>query len=131
MRYEVVPVKNITRLSKAGDALTHRAKGQPGMGIVWGQTGFGKTTAAAWFRNRVDGIYLRAMAVWTPVSMLGALMRELGESVAHQCSPMMDIAIAQLSRTPRPVMIDEADYVIASKKMVETLRDLHGLVVRA
>lgn len=127
MRYEVVPVKNITKLSKAGDALTHRGKGQPGMGIVWGQTGFGKTTAAAWFRNRVDGIYLRAMAVWTPLAMLGALMRELGEPAAYQCAPMMDTAIARLSQTPRPLMIDEADYIIANKKMVETLRDLHDL----
>ena len=62
MKYAIAPVKNVVRLSQAGDALNNRALGMPGMGLIWGPTGYGKTTAATWFINRCDGVYVRAMA---------------------------------------------------------------------
>ena len=66
MRYKTVPVKNITRLSSAGDALMHRSRGLPGMGLIYGETGYGKSTATAWFVNQCDGVYVRAQRVWSP-----------------------------------------------------------------
>src|SRR5699024_11974997 len=42
--------------------------GMPGMGLVHGETGTGKTTALTWLRNRphVNAVYVRALALWTP-----------------------------------------------------------------
>lgn len=126
MRYTVVPVKNITKLAQAGDALIHRGPGEDGMGLIYGDAGAGKTTACAWFRNRTDGIYVRAMALWTPVAMLEAIATELGLPGSHRAAQMMTTIIDALRKRPRPIMIDEADYVIDyGKRMVETLRDLH------
>lgn len=125
MRYVIAPVKNITKLGQAGDALARRSTGVPGMGLLEGPTGYGKTTAAAWFRNRVDGVYVRAMAVWTPTAMLGAIVQKLGGEPGNNCSRMMSFIIEKLQEKPRTLMLDEADYIVEHKKMVETLRDIH------
>lgn len=127
MRYRIAPVKNITRLSQALDALTNRAHGLPGMGLIWGITGGGKTTAAAWARNRVDGIYVRANALWTASTMMAALSRELNGPTAGSAHKMLDYVIEKLEARSRPVMVDEADYLVANKRLVEALRDLHDL----
>lgn len=120
-----MPVKNIARLGQAGDALTSRAEGLPGMGLVYGPAGYGKTFGCSWLRNRCDGIYIRALAVWTPTDMLAAICGELGEPPGGRLALMMDRIISRLRDRPRPLMIDEADYIVDSKRMVESLRDLH------
>ena len=125
MRHKIAPVKNVRALGEAGRALSERPEGLPGMGIVWGPTGAGKTTGAAWFRNRVDGAYVRAYAVWTPAAMLGAIIHELGGVAARSCARTLDDIIDRLGNRPRPLIIDEADYLISSGRMLETLRDLH------
>lgn len=125
MRYAIAPTKNIRALDEAADALTTRAPGVPGMGLVWGPTGFGKTTAAARLRNNVDGIYVRANALWTPRAMLEAIARELRRHWAGSCARTLDVICEDLERAPRPVLIDEADYVLRTGRLVDALRDLH------
>lgn len=125
MRYAIAPVKNIRHLDEAADALTTRAPGVPGMGIVWGPTGYGKTTAAARLRNNVDGVYVRANALWTPRAMLEALAKELRREWRGSCARTLDAICEDLERAPRPVLLDEADYVLRTSRMVDALRDLH------
>lgn len=125
MRYSIAPVKNIRELGQAADALVERAAGVPGMGLVHGPTGYGKTTGAAWLRNRVDGIYVRALALWTPSAMLEAIARELGGGFRVSCARTVDWICEKLELRPRPILVDEADYVLRTARLVDTLRDLH------
>lgn len=127
MKHKVVPVNNLARLAEAGEALITRHPGEPGMGLIWGPTGYGKSTGSAWFMNQVDGIYVRANQLWTPSAMLRALCQELDLPEHPHCSKMLDAVIRALAEDPRAVFIDEADYVVASRKLVETLRDIHDL----
>lgn len=127
MRYAIAPTKNIRRLDEAAVALTTRAPGVPGMALVWGDTGLGKTTAAARLRNRTDAIFVRATALWTPRALLEALAGEVSCKWAGSCSRTLDAVCDELSRSPRPVLIDEADYVLRTARMVDALRDLHDL----
>jgi hypothetical protein len=127
MRYAVAHVKNISLLSDAGEALIRRAPGVPGIAVIWADTGAGKTTAAAWFANRVNAVYVRALATWTPSSMLGAILRELDVDPLSRCSDMVNKIAEELALKGRPLFVDEADHVISSKRLVETLRDLHDL----
>lgn len=125
MLSKIVPVKNVTRLNDAGETLRRRAANLPGMGLVHGETGYGKTTAVAWYTNRCGGIYVRATSVWTPSAML----RKIGEELRIRCSgslqDMMDSIVDALSLSNRPLFIDEADYIVDSKRMTEAVRDLH------
>jgi DNA transposition AAA+ family ATPase len=128
MRYRVVPVKNVSRLITAGDALLNRATGLPGIGLIWGPTGYGKTTAAAWFVNQCHGVYVRAMRMWAPKTMLTSIARELDIDVQglHNAE-MVDHIIRRLADTGRPLFIDEADYVVELRRLTDTLRDIHDM----
>lgn len=127
MRSRIVPVKNIARLSAASKALTNRAPNAPGMGLVEGETGYGKSTAIAWLANQSPSIYVRAMAVWTPSAMLGAMARELRLPVGGSCAAQVERIIEALAEGRQTVFVDEADYIVNSTRMTETLRDLHDV----
>ena len=128
MRYAMVPVKNVSRLEEAGEALIRRGMGMPGMGVIWGETGAGKTTAVTWFANRCNAVYVRAMATWSPASMLNAILRELDQTPKNpSCARMTEQIVEALAVSNRPLFIDEADYVVNNKRMTETLRDLHDM----
>ncbi len=127
MRTKIVPVKNVTRLNDAGEALRRRPAGMPGMGLVHGETGYGKTTAVTWYANRCNAAYVRATAVWTPAAMLGKIAEELRIRPRGSCAKMMDDIIDALALSNRPLFVDEADYLIDSKRMTEALRDLHDM----
>lgn len=128
MRYRTIPVKNIARLREAGDALINRTPGMPGMGLIWGPTGYGKTTAVTWFINQCHGVYIRAMRLWSPKSMLTAIARELDLDIKAMNNGMLVEAIIQrLAESGRPLFIDEADYVVETRRLTDTLRDIHDL----
>jgi DNA transposition AAA+ family ATPase len=127
MREKIVLTKNVARLSDAGEALLRRMPGLPGMGLVHGETGAGKTTAITWLTNRVNGVYVRALATWTPAAMLGAILRELGRQPRGSCAHMMNDIIEALALSGRPLFMDEADYLVEKKIMAESLRDLHDM----
>lgn len=127
MLSKIVPVKNVARLNDAGEALRRRPAGMPGMGLVHGETGYGKTTAVTWYANRCNAVYVRALACWTPAAMLTAIARDLRIQPRGSCAAMMNDIIEALSLSNRPLFVDEADYIIDSKRMTESLRDLHDM----
>jgi DNA transposition AAA+ family ATPase len=128
MKNKLAPVKNVAALSAAFEALDSRSAGVPGMGLVYGDTGAGKTTAVTWLLNRTRGVYVRATATWTPSAMLGAIMTELNsEPLNRGGAAMVDHIRTRLAEQQRPLFVDEADYLLHNLKMLETLRDIHDL----
>lgn len=127
MRTKIVPVTNVTRLAEAGDALLNRAPGMPGMGLCFGPSGFGKTTAIAWLATRQHGVFVRARATSTPTSLLENICRELNIAARNRISQTVDVLVEKLAETGRPLFVDEADYVVGQQRLVDTLRDVHDL----
>jgi len=127
LKSEVLKVKNVARLIVAGESLTSRTCGMPGMGLIYGQTGAGKTTATTWYVNKCNGVYVRAMSLWSPSSMMKAISKELDIAPVRSLSDMADNIVIKLAETGRPLFLDEADYLLDQKRMVEALRDLHDL----
>lgn len=128
MKQKIVPVKNIARLREAGDALIQRMPGLPGMGLIWGPTGYGKTTGTTWMVNQCHGVYVRALALWSPQMMLRAIARELDvDTRGVSNGVIVELIIRRLAETGRPLFIDEADYVVEKKGLTNTLRDIHDL----
>lgn len=125
MKRIIAPVKNVAALGAAFSALSERDAGVPGIGLVHGFTGAGKSTAVTLLVNRSNGVFVRAAAVWSPNTMLGALVHELGGQPGGSNAKMFGFITEQLCREPRPVFVDEADYLLQNVKMLETLRDLH------
>lgn len=125
MKRIIAPVKNVAALGAAFSALADRDAGVPGIGLVHGFTGAGKSTAVTLLVNRSNAVFVRASAVWTPNAMLGALVHELGGQPTGSNAKNFGFIIEQLSREPRPVFVDEADYLLSNVRMLETLRDIH------
>ncbi|MDC8012262.1 AAA family ATPase [Tahibacter soli] len=127
MKSKIVPISNVARLSEAATALVERPAGMPGMGLIEGETGYGKTTAAAWLITRMNGVYVRALATSTPSSLLDAICKELNILRRPTNVGTVEAIVQRLAETQRPVFIDEADYLVDQKRLVETLRDIHDL----
>lgn len=128
MKQKIIPVKNIARLREAGDALIQRMPGLPGMGLIWGPTGYGKTTGTTWMVNQCHGVYVRALALWSPQQMLAAIARELDiDTKGMTNGAVVEQIIRRLAETGRPLFIDEADYVVEKRSLTNTLRDIHDL----
>jgi len=127
MRSKIVPVSNVARLSAASEALLNRDPGMPGMGLIYGDTGLGKTTAVTWLITRNNGVYVRALASSTPSSILRTIARELDIEPRQSNVETVEAIVQRLAETGRPLFIDEADYLVDQKRLVETLRDIHDL----
>lgn len=128
MRSLVVPVKNISRLAEASESLLTRTPGTPGIGLIFGNSGLGKTTAIAWFVGQCNGVYVRALSTWTPGAMLQSILRELDVAPTKlRSATMVNQIVDILKATGRPLFLDEFDYIIDDRKMTETLRDIHDI----
>ncbi len=125
MKAVVAPVKNVIATQTAFDSLCTRSYGVPGIGLIHGETGRGKTTAVAYLFNQVNGVLVRARANDTTSSLLGRIMSELGSTPSGRNSRMVDYIIEQMSMFERPLFVDEADYLMGDIKMLETIRDLY------
>jgi len=127
MKHKIIPVKNVARLASAYQALEERPLNTPGMGLVWGDTGRGKTTATTWLINRCNGIYVRALALWNATAMIRAIAEELDVDAKGTRSVIEMRVIEKLAETQRPLFVDEADHIVGNEQMMETLRDIHDL----
>lgn len=127
MRHRIAPVKNIKLLAQAGEALKMRAPTTPGIGLLYAATGAGKSTAATYYANKSNAIYVRAVATWTPSAMLHAICRELEIQPVGSAARMLDTIARHLAVENRPLFVDEADYLMSTKKLVETVRDIHDI----
>jgi hypothetical protein len=129
MKDNVLPTENVSRLLAAGDALMNRSPGMPGIGLVWSPTGYGKTTAICWFCISRHGVYVRAVALWSAKAMLEAIARELDIDLRKRTTNagLLHAIVDSLAESRRPLFIDEADYLIEKKCLVDTLRDIHDL----
>jgi hypothetical protein len=126
MRNKMALLKNVVNLRTAYESLNTRPTATPGMALVHGQTGTGKTTAIAWLVNQVNGVFVRANAAWTRTSMLGKIMLELGAAPLQRgSSVMLDYIVGSLAASRRPLVVDEADYLFAEARMLDLLRDIH------
>ena len=130
---KTVMTGNIVTLMRALQALTERAAShrEEGMGILYGNPGEGKTTAISHAINQVRGIYVRANVTLTVSTLLGLLCRELMVPPARSRGKMLEQVAQELAMDPRPIVIDEADYLCrpgrASRDMLDALRDLYDL----
>jgi len=127
MRSTMAITKSVAALQLAYEQLDGRGYGVPGMGLVHGDTGAGKTTAVTWLVNSTHGVYVRALKTWTPHTMLDKIMRELGAEARGRNAEMVDFITGCLLEQQRPLFVDEADYLLKGDDMIETLRDIHDV----
>lgn len=114
---------NVKAFRTALSVLEDAERGTPGLAVVWGQAGRGKTCCAREYAVRTGAVYLRAMQDQTPTALLSALAYELNGSEPRTTDRARRIICQALDRAPRTVLMDEADRM--RLPLIECLRDIH------
>lgn len=125
MKNQLAVVKNVERLQDAFGSLESRNLNLPGMALIYGYTGAGKTFAVTQMMTRFRGVFVRAWSTWTPNAMLANITRELGGEASRWTSPMVDFVVKQLVIQERPLFVDEVNHIDANRQMMHLLRDIH------
>ena len=127
MKTKIAIVSNVVATQMMVEALNQRAHGVPGIGLIYGDPGLGKTTATAWLVNRCDGIYIRATSGMTLAQLLRQIVKELSGPDIYTREAMLNYIIEHMAIHNRPLFIDEADYLLNDKNTLEIVRDIHDL----
>ena len=126
MRYQLVPVKNVLLLHSAMEALGQRSTGVPGLGLIHGRSGAGKTTALASMVAKTGAVFVRAHSAITLSSLLDMISFELRvEGRLTKNADKFKLICEALQMAPRPIFVDEGDYLLHDIRMLEILRDIH------
>jgi len=125
MKIKFVRTENVNRLVAALAELVRRGPGVPGLALVHGHQGYGKTVATEWWAVQQGAVYLRAQAAWTVPWLLMDLAASLGLAPEHISRNNFRLVIRELRQRPRPVLLDEADYLVRDRRLLDTVRDLY------
>jgi DNA transposition AAA+ family ATPase len=125
MKKVFATTKNVKEFTAALSRLQNRQDGIPGMALIYGEPGLGKTRTALWWAAQNDGVFIRTKKLMTGHWLLEELVAELGEAPQHRTSELFRQAVDQLLTKPRTVIVDEADYLTHDGRVIETLRDVH------
>jgi len=128
MHYSFVATKNVLNLHAALRSLERRDfASMPALGLIHGRTGAGKTTALASVVTQYDAVFIRAFVAITLSSLLDNLCQALKvpPTRGRNADKFSAICEALVAGKPRPIFVDEADYLLHDQRMLECLRDIH------
>lgn len=125
MKTEFIKTTNVKNFITLTNNLINRAKGVPGMALVYGEPGLGKTRVATWWSANNDAIFVSATQVSTPRSLLEEIVKEMGEVPLFRSSDLFNQVVQYLIKDPKVLIVDEVDYLTTDKCGIEILRDIH------
>lgn len=125
MKTEFIKTTNVKNFITLTNNLINRAKGVPGMALVYGEPGLGKTRVATWWSANNDAIFVSATQVTTPRSLLEEIVKEIGEVPLFRSSDLFNQVVKSLIKDPKVLIVDEVDYLTTDKSGIEILRDIH------
>ena len=83
----------------------------PGVVVVSGPSGYGKTFAASYASAHLKAYYVSAKSTWTKKTFLSSVLSEMGISPARTVWEMMNQVCEQLAISQRPLIIDRKSVV--------------------
>ncbi len=126
MKKVFVKTNNVKRFITMMNNLQNRAEGVPGMGLVYGEPGLGKTQAIKWWAFKNDAILIRCNQMMSARWLLKEILDYMSEIKPYSISDSFNEVIRNLILTPRVLIVDEVDYLTMDKnKSIEILRDIH------
>lgn len=125
MRRVFARTQNVKNFINLMNNLQNRAEGVPGMALVYGEPGLGKTQAVLWWAAQNDAVFIRGTNLMSGRWFLEELVEELGEVPYFKSSDLFRQCVRQLIDDPRIIIVDEVDYLASDTNTIETIRDIH------
>ncbi|TBV12782.1 AAA family ATPase [Stutzerimonas kirkiae] len=122
---KIVPLTNVGLLSAAIERALQRPLGLPGLVVMHGKSGLGKSVAAAHAANLHRAYYVECRDTWTKKAFLLAILREMSVTAARTLSEMVDQVAEQLSLSGRPLIVDDVQYLL-DKSAANVLTDIYN-----
>ena len=120
----VAHLSNVTAFVGLVERVRNRAYGLPGLGVFYGFSGFGKSTAATYSANHFRAYNVAVKSTWTAKKLCLAILTDLGIHPAKTVADMVDQVAEHLARNDRTMIIDEADHLVA-RRLIEVVRDIY------
>jgi len=125
MKKVFVKTNNVKRFITMMNNLQNRAEGVPGMALVYGEPGLGKTQTINWWTFKNNAILVRCTQLMSARWLLSEILEEMGEIYGYKISDCFKLVVRNLLVNPQIIIIDEVDYLTVDSRAVETLRDIH------
>jgi len=126
MRRDIfIETGNVAKLRKSLSVLSDTERGRPGIGVVQGEAGRGKTMAAKEWHATNGGIFLRVLEGLSQFSFLQALAYEVSGERPNNTTRCRNRIMDALTETPQAIIVDEADRLNMGR--IEDLRDIHDM----
>lgn len=122
---KIANINNLSLVAIAMERLMNRPDGLPGLGVLYGPSGYGKTTATVAVANSTQAYYVQLRSAWSKKTLLEKICFEMGIPAAKTTAANLDLICEQLAASQRPLILDEADYLVAKAGMVELVRDIY------
>lgn len=122
---KIANINNLSLVAIAMERLTNRPDGLPGLGVLYGPSGYGKTTATVAVANSTQAYYVQLRSAWSKKTLLEKICFEMGIASAKTTAANLDSICEQLAASQRPLILDEADYLVTHAGMVELVRDIY------
>lgn len=122
---QTAQIQNLDLVRTAAMRLTDRTAGLPGMAVLYGPAGYGKTVATLAVANDNRGYFVQVRSAWTRKVLLQKILQEMSIKPEKTIGGMLDQVCAQLAASGRLLILDEFDYCTRSDSMIELVRDIY------
>jgi DNA transposition AAA+ family ATPase len=120
----IAQVTNVAVCYEAMERIQSRHPSLPGIGVFYGRSGDGKSSAAGYIANKLNAYYVQATSIATKKSFLESVLREMTIPAAKTAAEMLGQIAEELAKSGRPLIIDEADHLVKGNK-IEMIRDIY------
>lgn len=122
----IAAIATLDMVAATLERLSNRRLGVPGIGVLYGPSGWGKTFSTNTLANESRAYYVQMLSAWRSKDLLEKILAEMG--VVHgkgTVSKLLDMVTQQLSASRRTLILDEFDHAAKSDRLVELTRDIY------
>lgn len=121
---QTAQIQNLSLVRTATEQLVGRTAGLPGMAVMYGPAGYGKSVAGMAIANETRAYFVQMRSAWSRKALLEKILLEMGVRASGTIPQLLDQICEQLGASGRTLMIDEFDGCLRSNGMIELIRDI-------
>ena len=118
------PLYNVSLCIGTLEKAMSRPRHLPGIVVLYGPSGYGKSSGAAVTVTHTGAYYVQAQSTWTRKAFYLAVLKVMGIAPAKTMYEMAEQIAVQLVSSGKALIIDEADHLV-DKGIIEIVRDIY------